>query len=343
LFLLCGELLLAQSATEEWTSEKYPPYIRRVTYFGERPDWSLDGKKLLFVEKSYGDVFEVELATGIIRPVTHHYFHNGYTRALYLSNGDILLSGSKTFNPAEPTDSRFRTPELWVLSKNLDKPPTPLGEFCWEGPAVSRKQLKIAWAEKHGTYPNDRHLYQMWVADIDYSPGTPRIKNQKMVLDNRAYGEGVLEAQNFRPPDEKELIWQYSHYRSSQSGRDVIDVEEVMGVDLETGKVTNYSNSPDTYNEPEGIFPDGKSLLVEDSRQHPVRAGIDLWRLYLDGSNRWERMTWFNEARKYQATNPVVSDDGRYFAFTVPAVGDTAGVGHGIYIYDLQAAAQARR
>jgi Tol biopolymer transport system component len=332
LFLFGGALLLAQSVTEEWTSEKYPPYIRRVTYFGERPDWSHDGKKILFLEKTYGDVFELELATGIIRPVTHHYFHNGYTRALYLSNGDILLSGSKTFNPAEPTDSRFRTAELWVLSKNLDKPPVALGELCWEGPAVSRKQLKIAWAEKHGTYPRDTHLYQMWVADLDYSSGTPRIKNQKMVLDNRAYGEAILEAQNFRPPDEKELI-----YQSSQGGT------EVMGIDLETGKVTDYSNSPNTYDEPEGIFPDGKSTLVESSRQHPVRAGIDLWRLFLDGSNRWERMTWFNEARKYQATNPVVSDDGRYFEFTVPAVGDSAGVGHGIYLYDLQAAAQARR
>ena len=140
-FLLCGASLLAQSVTGEWTDQTYPPYVRRATYFGERPDWSHDGKKILFSEKTYGDVFELDLATGIIRSVTHHYFHNGYTRALYLSNGDILLSGSNTFSPAEPSDSRFRTVELWVLTKNLDKPPVPLGEFFWEGPAVSRTQL----------------------------------------------------------------------------------------------------------------------------------------------------------------------------------------------------------
>jgi Tol biopolymer transport system component len=41
-------------------------YLKRVTQFGERADWSHDGKKILFVEKTYGDVYEIELATGKI-------------------------------------------------------------------------------------------------------------------------------------------------------------------------------------------------------------------------------------------------------------------------------------
>jgi len=328
-------ILRGQAAgNSSWTDTDFPPYVRRLTHFGERADWSPDRKRILFLEKMYGDVFEIEVATGVIRPLTHHYFHNGYTRALYLPNGDILLSGSKTFNPEAPFESRFRTPELWVLSGKLDKPPVPLGEFCWEGPAVSRKQLRIAWAEKHGTWPNDTHLYQMWVADLDYSSGTPRVRNQKMVLDNRDCFNAIIEAQNFRPPEEKELIFQSSHGGT-----------EVMGLDLETGRIRNYSNSPDTYDEPEGIFPDGGSTLVESSRQHPELrgSGIDLYRLYLDGSNRWERMTWFNEARTWKATNPVVSDDGRYFAFQVARVKEAAGVGHGIYLYDLEQAARYRK
>ena len=44
--------------------DNLPANIKRVTQFGERPDFSLDGKKILFVEKTYGDVYEVELATG---------------------------------------------------------------------------------------------------------------------------------------------------------------------------------------------------------------------------------------------------------------------------------------
>ena len=123
--MICvGQVACAQMVSPtSWTDTDFPLYIERLTHFGERPDWSPDGKRLLFLEKMYGDVFEIELATGVIRPLTHHYFHNGYTRALYLANGDILLSGSKAFNPEAPHDSRFRTPELWVLNKSLDKTP----------------------------------------------------------------------------------------------------------------------------------------------------------------------------------------------------------------------------
>jgi len=31
--------------------EELPPHITRLTRFGERPDWSHDGKRLIFVER----------------------------------------------------------------------------------------------------------------------------------------------------------------------------------------------------------------------------------------------------------------------------------------------------
>src|SRR5262245_46387050 len=70
-----------------------PPHITRLTLFGERADWSHDGKRVLFVEKTFGDVYELDLRTRDLRLLTGHYHHLGYTRALYLANGDILLSG----------------------------------------------------------------------------------------------------------------------------------------------------------------------------------------------------------------------------------------------------------
>src|SRR5438309_1563957 len=48
-------------------AEHFPPHIQRVTWFGERADFSHDGKRVLFVEKTFGDIYEVELGTGIIR------------------------------------------------------------------------------------------------------------------------------------------------------------------------------------------------------------------------------------------------------------------------------------
>ena len=56
----------------EWTADHYPSYVRRITHFGQRADWSHDGKRILFLEKTYGDVYEIDLETEITRAVTHH-------------------------------------------------------------------------------------------------------------------------------------------------------------------------------------------------------------------------------------------------------------------------------
>ena len=103
LTLLLGSIVYAQQ--QKSPLEELPDYIKQITEFGQRADWSLDGKKILFIEKTFGDVFEVEVETGVIRPITHHFFHEGFVRALYLSNGDILLSGAKNFNAEDPWKS----------------------------------------------------------------------------------------------------------------------------------------------------------------------------------------------------------------------------------------------
>ena len=58
-----------------------PPHITRLTLFGERADFSHDGKHILFVEKTFGDAYEVDIETRTIRLLTGHYKHLGYTRA----------------------------------------------------------------------------------------------------------------------------------------------------------------------------------------------------------------------------------------------------------------------
>ena len=318
-----------------WTEDNSPSYIRRITHFGQRAEWSHDGTKILFLEKTYGDAYEIDLATGVIRAVTHHYYHNGYTRALYLPNGDILLSGSRTFDPENHAASRRNTAELWILSKDLDKPPVPLGEFCSEGPAISRKNLKIAWAVNHNQYPDKlpEGVSQMWMANIDDSGEEPKLIDKKLILDSRNVDfEANFETQNFVAPEETKLTFSGYGYQGT----------DVMLLDIETGEVTNQSNTPGQYDEPEGIFPDGKHTLVEcDKHTGPDFKGvkhIELWKLTLDGSGEYQRLTYFNEGGIFKASNPVVSDDGRYIAFQVPRSALIAGVGNGIYIMDLEAA-----
>lgn len=317
----------------EWTEDNFPSYIRRLTRFGERADWSHDGQRILFIEKTFGDVLEFELATGIIRPMTRHYVHKGYTRALYLSNGDILLSGSRSFSAENPVEARIRTAELWVLSQTLDRPAVALGEFCFEGPAVSRSNLRIAWTLNNENSPAllPAGVSQFWQATVDYTGGTPHLINKTLLLDSRTVPFAV-ETQNFRPPQDAELIFTAVTAGGFQG-------TEVMGLNLDTGAVVNYSQAPDQFDEPEGIFPDGRHTLVESDRHS--RKGpdnIDLYRLALDGTARLDRLTFFNEGGRFKASNPVVSDDGRFMAFQAPHVGLPAGAGEGIYVFDLLAA-----
>jgi hypothetical protein len=306
--------------------DELPPHIRRVTHFGQRADWSHDGKRILFLAKTFGDAYEVELATGMIRPVTHHYFHEGYTRALYLANGDILLSGAREFDAKDPWKSRSeKNAELWVLKGDLSGPPVPLGEKCSEGPAVSRKNMRIAWTQGGAFY----------MADIVYEERMPQLANRKKLLDKEDLPfECGLETQNFRPPDEKELIFSAYGYQKT----------EVMGLDLETGKVVNYSQAPDQYDEPEGIFPDGRHTLVECDAHNPKGSQhVDVYKLALDGSGRYERLIFFGDYPGYKSSNPVVSDDGRSIAFQYARLGDRAGVGRGILVFDLAMYEKARR
>ena len=114
----------------------------------------------------------------------------------------------------------------------------------------------------------------------------------------------------------------------------------VMGIDLRTGVVTNFSKAPGSYNEVEGIFPDGLYTAVEADRQCEELGGtrgsgnIDIWKLKLDGTGKdFTRLTHFNDYAGGKASNPVISTDGRFMAFQVAKTDDPAGVGYGILLF----------
>jgi len=325
-----GSALAAEPADDGGPAAHLPANIRRVTWFGERPDWSHDGRRLLFLSKTFGDAMEIDLETGAIRNLTAGFPHHGYVRAMYLANGDILLSGPEQYDPRNPDDAR-RSSMLYVLGKGLTAAPSALGVRCNEGPAVSRERLHIAWTEWSASsrdQPPARS--EMFEADIVYDDGRPRLANRRSIIDNGALPfPSTLETQSFRPPEEKELT--FSAYDP------VGNPADACIVDLATRRVTNLTHSPDVYEEPEGIFPDGRSTLIESDRQNRQGPGhIDIWRLALDGSGRSERLTRFSDHPGYKASNPVVSDDGRRFAFQMGRAGEAAGVGHGLFVYSFE-------
>jgi hypothetical protein len=321
---------LAAPAADANPADNLPAHIRRLTHFGERADWSHDGKKLLFLTKTFGDALELDVATGAITNLTSHFAHYGFTRALYLSNGDILLSGPVVYDTANPGPARNQC-YLFVLSGTEKKKPVALGVRCNEGPAVSRRRLHIAWPEWTSPKPGEGNLSfsKLFEADIVYTDGVPALANQRMIIDGAELPfRCTMEPQNFRPPEEKELI--FSAYMAG--GRQC----DVVGIDVATKKLTKYTDNDNVYEEPEGIFPDGTASLVENDEQNLLGPGsIDLWKHALDGSGKKTRLTFFSTNPKFKASNGVVSDDGKFIAFQMGKAGEAAGIGHGIFVMDL--------
>ncbi|MGH8527730.1 MAG: TolB family protein, partial [Gammaproteobacteria bacterium] len=301
-----------------------PSNITRLTHFGERASWSPDGKRIAFMEKSFGDAYEVEVSTKTIRLLTH-YPHPGFLRVQYLSNGDYFLIGARTFTDIRTTRSRDQ--EIWIL--RADARPgdraVPLDHKISEGVAISRTSMKIAWSNTRGQLPD---LLQegesvIYTADIVYEGTLPKLVNKKEVIRAKA-PECTLEAQDFRRKD-TELI--YTCYRSPFA--------DVLGIDLNSGKGTVYRRVAGEYNEVEGIFPDGEYTLVESSREQLEHNSnyIDIWKLKLEPDSRdYTRVTRWGDYPGFKASNPVVSPDGKRIAFQSARSKDPAGVGYGIFV-----------
>jgi Tol biopolymer transport system component len=202
-----------------------------------------------------------------------------------------------------------------------------------EGAAISKKSLKISYSV---TNHQDESLApsqsQLFIADVSLENGTPRLTNKKMVYESRT-DACRIEAQDFFDNDQKMTFTCYEPK----------GLASAMTIDLKSGKVENMSKAPGTYNECEGIYPDGLYTNVEADRQVAQLGGahgsrnIDIWKLRLDGTGKnFTRLTNFNDYEGYKASNPVVSTDGRFMAFQVAHPQDEAGVGYGILIYHLK-------
>jgi dipeptidyl aminopeptidase/acylaminoacyl peptidase len=322
-------LLVAQSAPKQGNPEDHlPANITHLTWFGERASWSPDGRRIAFMSKSFGDAFEIDLATRAVRLLTH-YPHPGFLRVQYLPNGDYFLIGARTF--ADIGTTRGRDQEMWILPRDF-KPgdrAVPLGHKISEGVAISRTSAKIAWSNTRGQYPDllAEGESVIYTADISVQNGQPSLVNKQEILRARA-PECTLEVQDFRRSD-AELI--YTCYRGPFA--------DVFGIDLASRRVTTYRKLPGEYNEVEGIFPDGEHTLVESSREQARHdsSHIDLWKLRLEpDSTDFVRMTRWGDFEGFKASNPVVAPDGKSFAFQSARSTDAAGVGYGIFLYRIE-------
>jgi hypothetical protein len=307
--------------------EHLPSNIEILTHFGERADISPDNQRVAFMAKSFGDAMVVDLKSRSIRCLTCNLPGTAFLRVMHLVTGDYILIGPDHFENV--SISRTRDNELWFLSKEPGSKPVRLGQKMSEGAAISKKTLKVGFSQVAAQSPDlAPGASRLLVADLDLS-GAPKLVNLKTVYESKDRS-CVLEAQDFYDHDTKMTFTCYE-----PEGR-----ASVMGIDLLTGQVTNFSQAPGTYNEVEGIFPDGLYTAVEADRQCEQLGGtrgsgnIDIWKLRLDGSGKnFARLTSFNDYEGGKASNPVISTDGRFMAFQSARTSDPAGVGYGLLLY----------
>ncbi len=307
--------------------ESLPKNIEVLTHFGERADFSPSNAEVAFMAKSFGDAFVIDLKTRAIRCLTCSIPGAAFLRVMHLSNGDYVLIGAEKFTDIRT--SRGRDNELWYLSRKPGSKPVKLGQKMSEGAAISKKSMLISFSETSGQNPElPRGASSLIVAEVDLSGPAPTLKDKRIVRsspDNSC----TLEAQDFFDNDRKMTYTCYEREGHAS----------VWTIDLETRQNLNQTQSIGSYNEVEGIFPDGQHACVE-SDQQGVRMGatklfrdIDIWKLKLDGTGKsFERLTYFNDYEGWKASNPVVSTDGKMMAFQVARGADEAGVGYGILL-----------
>ena len=327
--LFCIALALtAQSPRKSGSPlDSLPRNIEVLTHFGERADFSPDNREVAFMDKSFGDAFAIDLKSRAIRCLTCNVPAAVFLRVMHLSTGDYLLIGPEKFTDIHV--SRSRDNELWFLSRKPGSKPIRFGQKMSEGAAISKKSLRISYSETSAQNPQlAKDASNLIVAEVDLSGNSPVLKNKQVVYsspDNRCR----LEAQDFFDNDSKMTFTCYEPK----------GMASVQTIDLKTKQIVNQSKNIGSYNEVEGIFPDGLSTCVESDHQG-VQMGstnlfrdIDIWKLRLDGTgSSFERLTHFNDYEGWKASNPVVSTDGRMMAFQVARTADEAGVGYGILL-----------
>jgi hypothetical protein len=311
-----------------------------------RPDWSPDGQRLVLLDAPIGDVWEHDLATGATRNLTEALLPAGVLRAHHLTNGDLVVCALTERSTEDPDSDRFRG-QLWVLQAPLGtRPPVPLDEGCWEGIAVSKQpgSTRIAWNQSSIDFTAVPDVFVealigesiVLTGRIVYDgDGTPTIAERMVVLDKHDVSPDTpaVEAQDFRnlddgdaDPDDELIFSAYFHLGG-----------QAMGVNLDTNAITDYAPTSPYYEEAEGVDPAGRYALVERDLTVTLFPGmLDIWRLALDGSGAFERLTTFDHYRGFGANNPVVSPDGRYIAFGLKIEGEE-GESDGILLLDLTA------
>ena len=331
----------------------------RILDWGNRPDWSNDGRRIAFTKDdlSDGPAYEIDIATKKVRCLTCALGKNQFvTRIFYLPDDSFLIEASPGMAGSGGGSTNVMKTELFWMSKSLDRA-VPLGTGAMGDIAIAPsanadKSVDIAWAR-----PKANGL-QLVVGKLKIDGAATKFGDIRELY---AYQPGQAGDPTF--PEAYEFI---------DGGRAVmfwtVEVNALNGemykVDLHSGAVSkvyatlshnethlfpnekygleesNLSSDPSgPYRGVSGLVPGGVEMILQtkgvQNAQELARAnsdkGFDIFVITMDGAAR--RALTNVSPSGAQAHQSVVSPDGKKIAYAIK--GPKTGVSQypvGLYV-----------
>lgn len=309
-----------------------------LSEFGGRAAYSPDGKRIAFVDRSYGNAYEIDIGSRKVRNLTSNIPHNGIIRIQYLPNGDYLITAPRIHNGP---NTRAHL-EMWVLDRSLTRGLQPLNEQVFEGIAVSKRSNLIAWTViEPELKPNESWAMgfarptKRYTAQIAYHNGTAVLTDKHEIMTTLPKECSFIEPQDFRDGD-KELV--YTCMGPMTTGQLSISV---MGTKLPNGENITYYRHAGEYDEVEGIAPGGDWATVECGKQDKTGLPpLDICQLELRPDGPIRTLVIGSEPGSTRSiSNPVVSPNGQWIAFQrSDSSNPDIGAGNGLYLLRLSPA-----
>lgn len=241
--------------------------LERILDWGERPDWSRDGKKLAFTKSDIeaGPAYEIDIATKRVRCLTCRWGANGdVTRIYYLPSGNFLIEGPPSLGTAQRSSDTKphrdpRTTELYWMAASLALPPQRLDAPAWGEIAIAAKPTAdggaiIGWGAQQGA--NSRIL----TAELVETGDKAVLIDRRVVYSHDASktvpGSATFaETYGFRRDGSSIMFWTVE--APTLNG-------EMYELNLKTGALKNLSNN--SVHDETHFFPDERFGLEESNR-----------------------------------------------------------------------------
>lgn len=330
----------------------FPRYAIPLTNWGTKPEW-INSSSFVFLSNQVGEVYKMDILSGEIQWLSGHFSHAGFNRVHVLANGDLLLVGPSD-GPRPPSEPlveysvNYYNGDMFILKAPYDSDPIPLHQHAWEGVAVSKSAMRIAWSntevpfwqtaadgsvdliktiEAYVTAKSD-----IYTGDIVYdAEQVPSLQNIRVVVQKSEVGNVFLEPQDFAKGDSVLL---FSIYGPAENLGDAATVE------IDSGAITRFAGPMgDHYEEWEGVHPSGNSALIELNLENELFdkwTYVDLYTYDFDEEELSPFAVTQVGAERYVEFfphEPVYSPDGSMVLTTVGGVGSVPGYGVGIVLF----------